>query len=404
MKKIVLINVSGQDQPGITRNVSNILTQYNVQILDIGQAVIHDQLSLGLLIKIPAEAETESAPVFKDLLFSMHEMGLQLKFTPISEDDYEVWVNAQGKARYIITALSRSLTAEQIFRLTTIITDNGLNIQGITRLSGRFSLKNPPTKRRFGVEFQVRGEPINAQSMRLSFLECASSLGVDVSFQKDDRYRRHRRLICFDMDSTLIQAEIIDELASEAGVGSQVKEITESAMRGEIDFNESFRKRVALLKGLSADRLDEISNRIELTEGAEELISTLKGMGLKTAILSGGFTFFGRKLKQRLGIDYLFANELVIQDNKVTGEVKEPIVNGQRKADLLKLIADQEGIRLEQVVAVGDGANDLPMIGLAGLGIAFQAKPKVRQSAEHAISNLGLDGILYMLGVRDREI
>lgn len=404
MKKIVLINVSGQDQPGITRNVSNILTHYNVQILDIGQAVIHDQLSLGLLIKIPAETETESAPVFKDLLFSMHEMGLQLKFTPISEDDYEIWVNAQGKARYIITALSRSLTAEQIFRLTTIITDNGLNIQGITRLSGRFSLKNPPTKRRFGVEFQVRGEPINAQSMRLSFLECASSLGVDVSFQKDDRYRRHRRLICFDMDSTLIQAEIIDELASEAGVGSQVKEITETAMRGEIDFNESFRKRVALLKGLSADRLDEIGNRIELTEGAEELISTLKGMGLKTAILSGGFTFFGRKLKQRLGIDYLFANELVIQDNKVTGEVKEPIVNGQRKADLLKLIADQEGIRLEQVVAVGDGANDLPMIGLAGLGIAFQAKPKVRQSAEHAISNLGLDGILYMLGVRDREI
>ncbi|EHQ07768.1 phosphoserine phosphatase SerB [Leptonema illini] len=402
MSTIVLVNVSGPDRAGITRSVTEILGRYGVRVLDIGQAVIHNHLSLGLLIQIPPESE--SAPVLKDLLFRTHEMGLQLKFTPISEDDYELWVNAQGKERYIITALSRSITAEQIHQLTTIISENGLNIQGITRLSGRFSLRHPPERPRAGVEFQVRGEPADAAAMRLAFLALAQDLGMDVSFQKDDRYRRNRRLVCFDMDSTLIQAEVIDELAREAGVGEQVVAITESAMRGEIDFNESFRRRVALLKGLSESRLDSIVERISLTEGAEELIRALKGMGLKTAILSGGFTFFGRRLQQRLGIDYLHANELVIENGVVTGEVREPIVNGQRKADLLKQIAEQEGIRLEQVIAVGDGANDLPMIGLAGLGIAFQAKPLVRKSASHAISNLGLDGILYLLGVRDRDV
>lgn len=402
MSSIVLINVSGPDRTGITRSVSEILGRYGVRILDIGQAVIHNHLSLGLLIQIPPEAE--SAPVLKDLLFQIHEMGLQLKFTPVSDDDYERWVNAQGKERYIITALSRNITAEQIHRLTTIIAENGLNIQGITRLSGRFSLRHPPIRPRAGVEFQVRGNPSDAEAMRLAFLELAQNLGMDVSFQKDDRFRRNRRLICFDMDSTLIQAEVIDELAREAGVGDQVAAITESAMKGEIDFNESFRRRVSLLRGLPESRLEGIAERIPLTEGAEELIRTVKGMGLKTAILSGGFTFFGRKLQQKLGIDYLHANELVIENGVVTGEVSEPIVNGQRKAELLKQIAEQEGIRLEQVIAVGDGANDLPMIGLAGLGIAFQAKPLVRKNASHAISNLGLDGILYLLGVRDRDV
>jgi phosphoserine phosphatase len=354
------------------------------------------------MILIPPESE--SAPVLKDLLFRTHEMGLQLKFTPISEDDYEQWVNAQGKDRYIITTLSRSITAEQIHQLTGIIAQNGLNIQGITRLSGRFSLRHPPERQRASVEFQVRGEPADASAMRLAFLALAQDYGMDVSFQKDNRYRRNRRLICFDMDSTLIQAEVIDALAREAGVGEQVSAITESAMRGEIDFKESFRRRVALLKGLSESRLEAIVERIPLTEGAEELIRTVKDMGLKTAILSGGFTFFGRRLQQRLGIDYLYANELVIENGVVTGEVREPIVDGQRKADLLKQIAEKEGIRLEQVIAVGDGANDLPMLGVAGLGIAFHAKPLVRKNASHAISNLGLDGILYLLGVRDRDV
>ena len=402
MNTIVLVNVSGPDSAGITKSVTGILGRYDVQILDIGQAVIHDHLSLGLLIQIPSESV--STPVLKDLLFHLHERGLQLKFTPISEDDYEKWVSAQGKERYIITTLSRNITAKQMQRLTDIISQNGLNIQAITRLSGRLSLQSPPKRPRAGVEFQVRGRPADALAMRRGFLEIAQELAMDVSFQKENRYRRNRRLICFDMDSTLIQAEVIDELAKEAGVGEQVIAITESAMRGEIDFNESFRRRVSLLKGLPESKLETIANRIELTEGAEELISTLKSMGLKTAILSGGFTYFGRRLQKQLGIDYLYANELVIEDQVVSGKVQEPIINAEQKAAKLQQIAATEGIKLEQVIAVGDGANDLPMLNLAGLGIAFHAKPLVRKQAGHTISNLGLDGILYLLGVRDRDI
>lgn len=399
MSEIVLINVSGPDRPGLTHGITEALARYDVDVLDIGQAVIHNHLTLGMLVLIQPKAQ--SAPVLKDLLYRAHELGLQVKFTPVSEDDYEAWAQAQGKDRHIITLLSRALTAEQVARLTEVLTSSGLNIQGVTRLSGRPSLRHPDAQPRAGVEFQVRGKP--AETMRSAFLELAHELGMDVSFQKDDRYRRNRRLVCFDMDSTLIQAEVIDELAKEAGVGAAVAAITERAMRGELDFKESFRRRVALLKGLPEARLATVAERIELTEGAERLIRALKGMGLKTAILSGGFTYFGRRLQQQLGIDFVHANELVIEGGVVTGEVREPVVDGARKAALLQEISAAEGIRLEQVIAVGDGANDLPMLALAGLGIAFQAKPLVRQSAQHAISNLGLDGILYLLGVRDRE-
>ncbi|HBS05676.1 MAG TPA: phosphoserine phosphatase SerB, partial [Leptospiraceae bacterium] len=236
-----------------------------------------------------------------------------------------------------------------------------------------------------------------------TLLSATSELGVDIAFQKDDLYRRNRRLIAFDMDSTLIQAEVIDELAREAGVGEEVSRITESAMRGEIDFNESFKRRVGLLKGMSTEFLEGIYERLPVTEGAPHLIKVLKSIGYRTVILSGGFTFFGERLRKRLGMDYIFANELVIRDGHVTGEVQEPIVNGQRKAQLLAEIAEKEGVRKEQVIAVGDGANDLPMLGMAGLGIAFRAKPVVRKEADQAISNLGLDAILYLLGYRHED-
>ena len=240
--------------------------------------------------------------------------------------------------------------------------------------------------------------------MRAEFLRLAGELGVDIAFQKDNAFRRNRRLVCFDMDSTLIEHEVIDELAKAAGVGEQVAEITERAMLGELDFTQSFQARVALLKGLDASVLESIAQSLKLTEGAEHLMRTLKALGYKTAILSGGFTYFGEYLQSKLGIDYVFANSLEIEDGKVTGRVVGRVVDGNRKAELLREIAQKEGVNLEQVIAVGDGANDLPMLSIAGLGIAFRAKPLVKANAKQSISTLGLDGILYLLGVRDRDI
>lgn len=403
MREIILIQVSGNDRPGLTAAFTGILARYRLNILDIGQAVIHDTLSLGILVETPPDAESSS--VLKDLLFEAHKLNINVRFRPIDEDRYEEWVAGQGKDRHIITLLARKITAEQLADVTTTVADNGLNIDSIARLSGRVHLEGEALNQdsRACIEISVRGEPQNGEAMRAAFLSIANERNLDIAFQRDSAYRRNRRLVVFDMDSTLIRSEVIDELAREAGVGKQVAEITEQAMRGELDFNESFKARVALLKGLDEGALGRVRERIQLTEGAERLISTLRALGYRTAILSGGFTWFGQWLQQLLGIDYIHANELDIENGQVTGRVVGQIVNGQRKAELLRGIAAQEGISLEQVIAVGDGANDLPMLGEAGLGIAFRAKPLVKQNAEQAISTLGLDGILYLIGVRDKD-
>ncbi len=401
-KQIILLSINGEDKPGISSSLTDILSQYGAQILDIGQSVIHRQLNLGIMFRI--SDKTQSSPVLKELLFKAYELGVQAKFSPVDPDEYEAWVGDQGKERYIITMISREINALQLSKVTDLIYNQGLNIDIITRLTGRPSLKSSVKKNKSSVELSLRGNPVDEMVFRTDLMKISKETGVDISFQKDNIYRRTRRLVCFDMDSTLIQTEVIVELAKRHGVGEQVHEITEAAMRGELDFNESFIKRVALLKGLDESVMFDIARKLPITEGAETLFRNLRKYGFKTAILSGGFNYFGRFLQHKLGIDYVFSNELEIKDGKLTGKHLGEIVNGEMKAELLKKIAFKEDIHLEQVVAIGDGANDLPMLNVAGLGIAFHAKQKVKENAKNSISTIGLDAILYLMGFRDREI
>lgn len=398
-EELILIRITGQDRPGLTASIMKILSKHDAQILDIGQADIHSTLSLGILIRID---ELYSGQVMKELLFKATELGVNIGFEPITDDQYEDWVGLQGKNRYILTVIGRSLSATQIEAATRIIASQGLNIDSIHRLTGRISIKRPEQNVRACIEFSLRGTPNNQAILHAELMQLSSQLGIDFSFQQDDMYRRMRRLICFDMDSTLIQTECIDELAIKAGVGDQVKEITERAMRGEIDFKESFKERVALLKGLDVSVMKDIAENMPMTEGVERLMSVLKRYGYKIAILSGGFTYFGEYLQHKYGVDYVYANELEIDENgKLTGNHVGEIIDGKRKAELLKLIAQVEKVNLAQTIAVGDGANDLPMISEAGLGIAFHAKPRVVANAQQSINTIGLDGVLYFLGFKD---
>ena len=396
--ELILIRITGLDRPGLTASITEILARYDVTILDIGQADIHSTLSLGILFKT---YENQSGNIMKELLFEASNIGVNIRFYPISTEEYENWVSLQGKNRYILTLLGRKLTAKQIGAVTRILANQGLNIDAIKRLTGRIPLDEKKASTRACIEFSVRGTPNNRQSMQEELMKLSRDLDMDFSFQLDDMYPRMRRLICFDMDSTLIRTEVIDELAERAGVGQQVREITERAMRGEIDFIESFRERVALLKGLDESVMQEIAENLPITEGVERLMYVLKRYGYKIAILSGGFTYFGNYLKNKFGIDYVYANELEIVDGKLTGRYLGEVVDGRRKAELLRLIAQVENVDIRQTIAVGDGANDLPMISLAGLGIAFHAKPKVVANAQQSINTTGLDGVLYFLGFKD---
>ncbi len=400
--ELILVNISGYDRPGVTSALTEILANYDAAILDIGQSDIHHTLSLGLLFKTYSNV---SGNIMKDLLFKASELNVQIRFTPISVAEYEEWVTLQGKNRWIVTLLGRRLTAKQIAAVTSIIADQNLNIDSIQRLTGRVPLEETAESRtKSCVEFSVRGNPRDVSEMQSLFMKLSGSEDFDISLQEDTMYRRCRRLVCFDMDSTLIETEVIDELAMRAGVGDKVKAITERAMRGEIDFDESFRERVSLLKGLDESVMRDIAEHLPVTEGVGRLMEVLKRAGFKTAILSGGFTYFGNYLKQKFGIDYVYANELEIVDGKLTGRYVGEIVNGRRKAELLRLLAQVENIDIAQTIAVGDGANDLPMLATAGLGIAFHAKPKVKATAGQSISTIGLDGVLYFIGFKDSFI
>lgn len=399
--ELILVKISGEDRPGVTTSLTAILAKYNAMILDIGQADIHKSLSLGILFK---SNHNDSGFIMKEMLFKAGEMGFSIRFSPITEEEYMKWVSMQGKNRYIVTLLGRKISANLIANVSQVLANEGLNIDSITRLTGRIPLEEDAMTKAC-VEMSVRGTPKDKQVLQSEFMRLSQELGFDISFQEDNLYRRNRRLVCFDMDSTLIETEVIDELAERAGVGEQVKAITESAMRGEIDFCESFRQRVALLKGLDESVMRDIAENLPIMEGASRALRILKKYGYKIAILSGGFTYFGNYLKQKFGIDYVYANELEVDDNgKLTGNYVGDIVDGQRKAELLRLIAKFENLDLQQVIAVGDGANDLPMLNCAGLGIAFHAKPKVKANAKQSISSIGLDGVLYMLGFKDSYI
>lgn len=402
MREIILINVTGKDKPGLTASLTRILAKYNVVILDIGQAVIHDYLSLGILVEIPAAFKSSST--LKDLLFEAHKLGIQIHFSPIEENLYEKWVAQRGKQRRIITLLGRQLTAGQLSKVAAAIAKFKLNIDVINRLSGRVSVNHNDIHQKACVQITVSGEIEDPGMLRGELLNIHSETGIDISFYIDDIYRHARRLVVFDMDSTLIQGEAIDELAAMAGVGDPVSKITKAGMQGKLGFKESLTQRVALLKGLDENTLAAVAQNLALTEGVERVIDKLKQLGFKIGIISGGFEYFGKYLQQELGLDYVFANQLEIANGKITGNIKEDIIDGQKKAEILKTIAQVENISLKQTIAVGDGANDLPMISIAGLGVAFHAKPIVRQNAQRSISSVGLDSLLYLMGISEREI
>jgi phosphoserine phosphatase len=414
--QVVLINVSGRDRPGITSGLVSVLNNYPVHILDIDQAVIHNRLSWGMLIDVNPEGTSPSPSdaLFRDMLFTAHDMDLDIRFTPISEDEYDEWIAGSGHDKHIITLLGRRLGADILAQVTQLVSGQNWNIASIQRVSPRGgagsagtigeNTDSHSTRALSAVELRIHRKSGEIDDLRAACLSLSAKIDADIAIQEDNIWRRNRRLVCFDMDSTLIQREVIDLMAEAAGVGDRVSAITASAMNGEIDFSESFAQRLGLLKGLPESALEQIDQQIEITDGAESLLRNLRRLGYTTAIISGGFTWFAERLAERLGIDHVHANELEIVDGQLSGRVTGDIVNESKKAELLRSIAKNEGVRLEQVIAVGDGANDIPMLTAAGLGIAFHAKSTVRENANTAFGTVGLDGILYLIGMRESEI
>lgn len=386
--KSILIQVTGADNPGITAELMGILGKAQARMLDIQQVVVGKMLGLSLQVSLADQTH----PVLKDLLFKAHELGVHLDFQMLSEDLPE---NGRQRQRYALTLLASELKPDALHEVTSLLARHSWNIDTITSLGER------PVS---CLELILSADPSTLGAVKSELVSLSGTTGVDFALQEEGLLRRAKRLVVLDMDSTLIQQEIIDELAALHGVKDKVSEITHRAMNGELDFEQSLRARVGLLKGAPDSVFTDVRAQIELTEGASRFCHVLKRLGYKLAVISGGFIRVVGPIAQELGLDYHFANRLEVVDGALTGGLVGPIVGPQRKADLVDSLAQQEGIELSQVIAIGDGANDLPMLALAGLGIAFNAKPAVQKEASTAINQRSLLSVLHLLGIRDEEL
>lgn len=388
----ILINVTGKDSPGITAELMGVLGRAGAHMLDVQQVVVGQMLSLSLQVKL----DEESKPVLKELLFKAHEMGVHLDFQMLQTSQS---VKKSGDFEsYALTLLAQELHPSALHEVTHLLAQSGWNIEKIARLN---ELLEEPLS---CLELVVSAPAKSLPDVEQRLVKLASKLGIDIALQQEGMLRRSKRLVVLDMDSTLIQQEIIDELAGLHGVKDKVSEITHRAMNGELNFEESLRARVSLLKGAPESVFTDVLEHIELTEGARRFTAILKLLGYRLAVISGGFSRVVEPIARELGLDYNFANRLEVIDGKLTGGLVGPIVGPQRKADLVESLAQQEGISLNQVIAIGDGANDLPMLALAGLGIAFNAKPAVQKEASTAINQKSLLSILHLLGIQGEEL